>query len=47
MATGDFPSNPSLLNIHVHATGAVFQVPPVNAFGAITGNGINGKIGDY
>jgi hypothetical protein len=40
------PNNPALINQHVFTTSAVFQVPPVNAFGAITSNGINGRIGD-
>ncbi|MFY9341760.1 MAG: hypothetical protein WAT39_04685 [Planctomycetota bacterium] len=41
------PANPTLLNVHIYTTSASFQVPPVNAFGAITSNGIDGKIGDY
>ncbi|MFY9341761.1 MAG: hypothetical protein WAT39_04690 [Planctomycetota bacterium] len=41
------PANPTLLNAHIYTTSASFQVPPVNAFGAITSNGIDGKIGDY
>ena len=41
------PNNPSLVNVHVFTTSAVFQVPPVNTFGAITSNGIDGKIGDF
>jgi hypothetical protein len=24
----------------------VFQVPPVNTFGAITSNGVDGRVGD-
>ena len=40
------PANPALLNVHVFTQSAVFQVPPVNAFGAITSNGVDGKIGD-
>lgn len=39
------PNTPALVNTHVFTTSAVFQ-PGVNAFGAITGNGIDGKIGD-
>jgi hypothetical protein len=27
-------------------TSAVFQVPPVNTFGAITSNGVDGLVGD-
>ncbi len=41
------PNSVGLLNLHVYATAAVFQVPPVNAFGAITSNGVDGKVGDY
>jgi hypothetical protein len=40
------PNNPALVNAHVFLQSAVFQLPPVNAFGAITSNGIDGKIGD-
>ena len=40
------PNNPSLLSLHLFTTSAVFQVPPVNAFGAITSNGVDGSIGD-
>jgi hypothetical protein len=40
------PASPILVNVHVYATSAVFQVPPVNAFGAIVSNGQDGKIGD-
>ena len=40
------PANPSLLNLHVFTQSAVFQVPQVNPFGAITSNGVDGKIGD-
>ncbi len=37
---------PPALGLHFYATSAVFQVPPVNAFGAITANGIDGLLGD-
>ena len=40
------PTTPALVNFHVFTTSAVFQNPPVNAFGAITSNGIDGKVGD-
>ncbi|HEX6812916.1 MAG TPA: hypothetical protein VF384_14930 [Planctomycetota bacterium] len=40
------PALPSLLNVHVFTQSAVFQVPSVNPFGAITSNGVGGKIGD-
>ena len=39
------PANPALMNFHLYTTSAVF-VPGVNAFGAITANGIDGKLGD-
>ncbi|HEX6812303.1 MAG TPA: hypothetical protein VF384_11815 [Planctomycetota bacterium] len=41
------PNSPALVNMHVFRQSAVFQLPPVNAFGAITSNGIDGKIGDF
>ena len=41
------PNNPALVNVHLYTMSAVFQNPPVNAFGAITSNGIDGKIGDF
>ena len=40
------PNNPTLLNFNVYTTSAVFQVPQINAFGAITSNGVQGKLGD-
>ncbi len=40
------PANPALIAIDLFTTSAVFQVPPVNAFGAITSNGVQGHIGD-
>jgi hypothetical protein len=40
------PSNPALLNFNLYTTSAVFQVPTVNALGAITSNGIQGMIGN-
>ncbi len=39
------PANPTLLNFHLFTTSAAF-VPGANAFGAITANGIDGKLGD-
>ncbi len=41
------PSNPALLNLNLFTTSAVFQFPPVNPLGAITANGLQGKIGSY
>ncbi|MBM3974693.1 MAG: hypothetical protein FJ301_11400 [Planctomycetes bacterium] len=41
------PNSPALLNFNLYTTSAVFQAPPVNAFGAITSNGIQGMIGDF
>ncbi|MBM4247537.1 MAG: hypothetical protein FJ148_27740 [Deltaproteobacteria bacterium] len=40
------PNSPALLNFNLYTTSAVFQAPPVNAFGAITSNGIQGTIGN-
>ena len=40
------PNNLALIGTNVFATGAVFQNPPANAFGAITANGIHGLLGD-
>jgi len=40
------PNDPTLINFNLYTTSAVFQVPPVNAFGAITANGIQGAIGN-
>ncbi|HEX5050800.1 MAG TPA: hypothetical protein VFZ65_03425 [Planctomycetota bacterium] len=40
------PNTPTLVNFHVFTQAAVWQVPAVNAFGAITSNGIDGKLGD-
>ena len=39
------PTIPSLVGLHVFTTSAMLQ-PGVNAFGAITGNGVDGGIGD-
>jgi hypothetical protein len=39
------PANPALLNNHLYTTAAVF-VPGVNAFGAISANGIDGLLGN-
>ena len=40
------PNNPALLNLNLYTTSAVFQVPQVNALGAITSNGIRGMVGN-
>ena len=40
------PANPALINVNVYTTSSVFQVPAVNALGAITANGMQGKIGN-
>jgi hypothetical protein len=40
------PNDPTLLNLNLYTTSAVFQVPPVNTLGAITANGIAGMIGN-
>jgi len=41
------PSTPSLASFELFTTSAVFQVPAINAFGAITSNGIKGTIGNF
>jgi hypothetical protein len=40
------PNNPALVSFSLYTTSAVFQVPTVNALGAITSNGINGVVGN-
>ncbi|HEU4418351.1 MAG TPA: hypothetical protein VFT55_05390 [Planctomycetota bacterium] len=40
------PEQQGLLGTDLFATAAVFQVPPVNPFGAITANGLKGHIGN-
>ena len=40
------PNSPTLINFNLYSTAAVFQFPAVNAFGAITANGVQGMIGD-
>ncbi|MBZ0152317.1 MAG: PPC domain-containing protein [Planctomycetes bacterium] len=40
------PANPALINRPIHTSAVVF-VPGINAFGAITANGVTGQIGDY
>lgn len=40
------PPNAAFVGLHVFATGAVFQNPPTNSFGAITANAIDGSLGD-
>lgn len=39
------PNNPALVNVHLYANAAVLQ-SGVNAFGAITSNGVDGTLGD-
>jgi hypothetical protein len=39
------PNVPSLVGFNVYTTSAVFENPPQNGFGAITANGIEGKVG--
>ncbi|HEX6812292.1 MAG TPA: hypothetical protein VF384_11760 [Planctomycetota bacterium] len=41
------PNAPTLVGTHLFTQSAVWQIPPVNAFGAITSNGIDGRIGDH
>ena len=40
------PSHPTLIGFQLFTTGAVMQIPPVNALGWITANGIKGTVGD-
>jgi hypothetical protein len=40
------PNNAAFVGIDLFTAGAVFQVPPQNAFGAITSNGVRGTIGN-
>jgi hypothetical protein len=44
--TVPIPNSAGLIGTDVFATAAVFQVPPVNLFGAITANGLKGRIGN-
>jgi hypothetical protein len=39
------PNTPGLVGFNIYTTSAVFELPPQNGFGAITSNGIEGKIG--
>lgn len=41
------PNNLQLMGLDLFTTTAVFQVPPINAFGAITSRGLQGHIGSY
>jgi hypothetical protein len=41
------PNSASVLNFHLFTTAAVWTLPALNAFGAITSGGIDGMIGDY
>jgi hypothetical protein len=45
--TVPIPNNTNIIGIDLFASTAVFQAPPINAFGAITGNGIRGSIGNF
>lgn len=40
------PYDPALIGRHLCTTSAVF-VPGINGFDAITGNGIDGHLGDF
>jgi hypothetical protein len=40
------PNNTAFIGVQLFATSAVFQAPPINAFGAITSNGIRGSVGN-
>lgn len=41
------PNNLQLMGLDLFTTTAVFQVPPINAFGAITSRGLQAHIGSY
>ncbi|MBZ0153348.1 MAG: hypothetical protein K8J09_17625 [Planctomycetes bacterium] len=41
------PNDPSLVSLEFFVTAAVFESPASNPFGAITANGIKGRIGDF
>lgn len=41
------PAAPALMGLDLYAAAAVFTNPPANVFGAITSNGIHGRIGDF
>jgi hypothetical protein len=40
------PNNPVLVNVHLFLSNAIFQVPPINSFGATTSNSIDGRCGN-
>lgn len=40
------PNNAAFINVNLFMSNAVFQVPPLNSFGATTSNGIGGTCGD-
>ena len=39
------PNNSALIGIHLHASAAMWTLPPLNAFGVVTANGIDGVLG--
>jgi hypothetical protein len=41
------PANPALTGVSIYATSAVFESIPVNAFGAVTANGVQGVLGTF
>lgn len=43
---GQIPADPTLIGFQLFAQAAVWEVPAVNAFGAITSNGVKGRLGD-
>jgi hypothetical protein len=40
------PNNTGFIGLQLFTSSAVFQAPPVNAFGAITSNGVRGSLGN-
>lgn len=39
------PSGPALVGLDLHTTAALFTSPPANPFGALTANGLHGRLG--
>lgn len=40
------PNDLGLIGLQLYTSSAVFQAPPINAFGAITSNGVGGSLGN-
>ena len=39
------PNNSALIGVHLHASAAMWTIPPLNPFGVVTANGIDGVLG--